>query len=278
MRIGVVLPADLVQPDRMRLAAQSDALGLDHLQVEGSSRVDPLLTAASLAAATRWTRIVAEVSVGLHPVHLAERICVADQSLAGRLTVVLRSRGDAGELAETVALLQEALAPRPVRHRGQRWQVPAELPENDAATWSSVRVTPGPVQPQLPIWLSGVGADEVAAEFGLPALFHGEEGQRSAADWWPSVDRRWGHVARRMSRPLRVTLGGTADVGPTAGVLLAQRATWGLDTTLLRVPAPDETLLRVVATLRASVQLDELPVGLEDFWSGTMPLDRLTDA
>lgn len=276
MRVGVVLSAPN-PAERAPTAAIADDAGLDLVLIEGTSHEDALLTASSLAHTVRWTRIAAVVPVGMHPVHLAERICVADQVLDGRLTIVLQSTGCRDELSETLEVLDKALAARPFRHRGTRWQIPANLPENHDATWRKVRITPASVQPRVPIWLSGAGADEVAADFALPYLPPDHVDPGGPASWWEAFDERWGPAAARLSRPLLIpspegeTLPDTSDM---ARRLLDEQSSWGLDTVLLRWPIDDPDVLRAATILRASTQLDQLPVGLEDFWTETVTASR----
>ncbi|MFC5748457.1 LLM class flavin-dependent oxidoreductase [Actinomadura rugatobispora] len=270
MRIGVVLPTEADPDERTRAAAIADDVGLDMVVIESSEEADALLTVSSLADTVRWARLVAVVPVGMHPVHLAERIGVADQVLGGRLTVVLRSSGDRDELSETLEVLDKALAARPFRHRGARWRVPADLPENGDANWQQVRVTPAPVQPLVPIWLSGEGAGDVAAEFALSYLPPEDVDAGRLASWWAAVDQRWGPAAARLSRPLLappLEEGSPPDVGEQAEHVLQQQAAWGMDSALLRwnVGVPE-----AAARLRATVQIGALPPGLQSFWDETV--------
>jgi alkanesulfonate monooxygenase SsuD/methylene tetrahydromethanopterin reductase-like flavin-dependent oxidoreductase (luciferase family) len=248
--------------------------------VEGGE-LDSLLTCASLADHTTCVRLVAVVPTGAHPVHLAERIAVADQALAGRLVVCLVS-GDADELAETVEVLEKALSPRPFTHNGRRWQIPARRPENAAAHGKTLRVTPSPAQERVPIWLTGQGADEVGADYALPVLFAGGTDAPDAAPWWEAMDSRWGHPAQRMTRPLVVTARGGHASSAAADLLSTLRHaqdTWKLETALVRWDGPvNAAAVRTTAALRAAVQLDVLPVGLHEFWAATWPVDRLLDA
>ncbi|WP_279588714.1 LLM class flavin-dependent oxidoreductase [Actinophytocola oryzae] len=240
------------------LVERADHLGVDAVYLPAGDGDDPLLAAAALAGRTRWIRVVAEVAVDeeLHPVHLAERIAVADQCLGGRLGVALSSPA-ADLLGETVAVLQLALSGLPFAHKGPRWTIPARLPANDAVSWSRVTVTPSPVQPGLPLWLTGPGAAALADERGLVWL--------AGADDDPAD-----HRATSPGRPgLRAwTLGddGRPDVLATAAALSAERDEWGLGFAFLPLgdPADIETLAHRV---RPRVQLAELPSGLERYWA-----------
>ena len=127
---------------------------------------------AGAAAATRTslTRLVVRTVLGVdHPVTLAEDLAVLDNISAGRVVALV----DTGELdleaaREDLTLLLAALTPRPVRHQGIRWQVPAGLEGHDAP--QEVEVTPKPVQVELPIWLTGAVARELGAVMGDPVL------------------------------------------------------------------------------------------------------------
>jgi len=189
MRLGVVLPSPtrVGWPEAARIAAEADAAGLDAVLVEAEPGRDALMVASSLAARTRTLRVAAEVAVGQHPVHLAERVAVADQCLAGRLVLVLRSDAACGaELGETREILSLALSSRPFRYSGQRWTVPARLPENDGAGWSHVRVTPSPAQFILPIWTSRSGH---ASEFILLDWICDARGERDMESTAASIRR-----------------------------------------------------------------------------------------
>ena len=185
MRIGVVAPdvCALGWDAWSEFAAHADDLGIDAMLLRASdSDSDSLLLAATLAARTSWLRVVAEVEVStrLHPLHLAERIAVADQCLGGRLIVVLRrSTGDhdATLLTETLAVLQLALTSRPFSFEGSHWTIPAQLEANSDAAWSQITVTPAPAQFDFPIWLAGPDAEGFAKREGYVWLAEGGDGR-----------------------------------------------------------------------------------------------------
>jgi len=133
-----------------RLVARADALGLDAVLLDAAhqSPADPLVLAAALAGHGKHIRVVAEIPAvrSIHPLHLAERIAVADQCLAGRLVVTMAEVD-----TELLDVLHAALHGRPFRYDG-RWTIPARLPENTDVDWQLVRVTPTPAQLEVPIW------------------------------------------------------------------------------------------------------------------------------
>lgn len=274
MRLGLLLPPDIAAAELRAVFREADEAGLDLLAIEGGEGRDALTTAASTVEDVRWARLVTIIDVGPHPLHLAERICVADQVLNGRLTVVLRSAADPEMLAETVEVLDQALTARPFRHSGTRWTIPGRV--NDDATAETVRVTPASVQPTVPLWLTGAAATVVAHEAGLPLLFSGRPDEASGLDpgqWWAETGRRWGAAALRLSRPAVVVAPTgihSSDTAAAAAQLLSGRAAWGQDTALLR-PDGRPGLVDRTARLRAAVQLTRLPDGLEAFWDATVP-------
>jgi hypothetical protein len=223
-------------------------------------------------------RVVAEVEINaeLHPVHLAERIAVADRCLAGRLTIVLRQPSvDVGstELAETLTILELALASRPFEHRGERWTIPARLDANDDVTWSMLTVTPSPSQFEVPIWLSGLETAELAARDGYVWLrdLSGIQGSLR--------DRVIGSLSGRL-RPAfcswSMSVDGGVDALATAADLASGREGWGLDLAFLPlIEAGADQLDILVSRVRPRVQLAELPPGLSEFWEDTLPGDSL---
>jgi alkanesulfonate monooxygenase SsuD/methylene tetrahydromethanopterin reductase-like flavin-dependent oxidoreductase (luciferase family) len=272
VRLGIVAPL----PDGPAWSAWSDtvehadSLGIDAVHLPSTATADTLLAAAALAARTRWIRVVAEVRVdtGPHPVHLAERIAVADQCLGGRLTVVLAAPdGPDGLdlLAETLTVLELALACRPFSHDGPRWTIPARLPANDAATWTRLTVTPSPAQPELPLWLTGTHTAALAAASGHPWLAGPDDDATAAAGHWAArpdipVTRPRPAVRAWVTGPT-----GATDPVATAAALAAERDAWGLGMAFL--PVTDRAELDVMAArLRPRVRLAELPSGLERFW------------
>jgi hypothetical protein len=68
-----------------------------------------------------------------------------------------------------VAVLREALASRPIQHDGPAWKVPAGLPANVTAP-KAISINPKPAQLEVPFWLTGGAAEEVAGVAGLSVL------------------------------------------------------------------------------------------------------------
>jgi alkanesulfonate monooxygenase SsuD/methylene tetrahydromethanopterin reductase-like flavin-dependent oxidoreductase (luciferase family) len=276
MRLGVIAPDVTASgwPVWADLASRADGLGIDAIYLRADGGGDPLLLAATLSARTSWLRVVAEVTprAGTHPVHLAERICVADQCLGGRLAVVLRpapAEQDAGILAETLAVLDLALASRPFAHQGQHWTIPARLPANDSATWSRLSVTPQPAQLELPIWLAGPDTAQLARRGGYAWVDEQRDGSDSLAG--PARGR-----VRPALRRWSTGADGRPDPASTAAALSAERDRWGMNLAFLPLLADGADQLENLASrVRPRVQLAELPEGLTEFWEQTLPADSL---
>jgi hypothetical protein len=116
-------------------------------------------------------RVVTRVRLGLeHPVTIAEELSILDNVNNGR-TIVLADTGnlDPEPAVDEVAVLREALSSRPIQHEGPIWKVPAGLPANATAP-KSISVTPKPAQLEVPFWLTGTAARQVADSTGLPIL------------------------------------------------------------------------------------------------------------
>jgi len=223
-------------------AERAESLGFDAVWIDQSEAPAPLVVAASVASRTRGVRLLACVDAGPHPVALAEEAIMADLASNGRLVLVVRG-DEPGLLAETVDVLHLAFAPRPFRHEGVRWRIPAGLPEHDVVG-DRLRVTPAPAQLELPVWVAGAAGAEVAAARGM--TFAAAEDERSPED--PRPGRR----VRRYR---------AADVERL-------RAEWP-DLAILDVP--DAELVTVATHIRPRLQLDALPPGLEDYWEASLP-------
>ena len=149
------------------------------------------VTAAVYAStATEFVRIVVSVRLGLeHPVTIAEELSVLDSVNNGR-TVVLADAGvlSAADAADEIAVIREALGNRPLRHEGPRWKAPAGLPANAAAP-EAIAVTPKPAQLEVPFWVTGDVAAEVARIAALPELARGPAASNTGRAVEPGIAR-----------------------------------------------------------------------------------------
>lgn len=240
-------------------ARAAHAAGLDGILLAAHEALPaPLVTAAYVAASVPDVLLAAEVAIGdRHPLEVAEEALVADQAGGGRLIVVARpARGAEAAYAEALDLIRTAVVARPFRFRGERWRVPANLPENGDAHDALVRVTPAPARARLELWCGGV-PEAVAAARGLGHLAD-PPGEREApapedpAGRDPVLDPRAGR--ERWD-------------GPDALVerLRAARATTGRDWAV--VVGPIAAAAAIGRQVRPRVQLDRLPTGLERHWA-----------
>lgn len=245
--------ADAARPVEAARAA-ADA-GLDGVLLAAHDDLPaPLLTAAFVGGAVPDVLIAAEVALGdRHPLEVAEEALVADQACGGRLILVVRpASGVEDAFAEALDLLRVAIVPRPFRFRGERWRVPANLPENVDAHDELVRVTPAPARARLELWCSGVPV-AVAAARGLGHLAEAADAPSTPASGGPGHDPRGRRVC-----------GG--DPEGLVRELRASRAATGQDWAVVRVPAADAGAIG--RRVRPRVQLDRLPEGLEAHWAG----------
>jgi alkanesulfonate monooxygenase SsuD/methylene tetrahydromethanopterin reductase-like flavin-dependent oxidoreductase (luciferase family) len=190
VRLGLTLPWR-GEPEAARLA---EAAGLFGVLVEPHRPGTEMLAACEVAAATRAVRIVVRVPLGSeHPVTLAEELAVLDNLSGGRV-VVLASTADLDleAAAEDLQLLRDALGARPLRHCGRRWTVPAGIDGHVAP--DSVAVTPEPAQIEVPVWLHGGRAHELAALAGVPAMVELPERASGAARVQPAMARLRGDL------------------------------------------------------------------------------------
>lgn len=232
MRIAVTLTG--ASP---REAQQAERLGFDAVWIDERVVPAPLVLAASLAPSTRGLRIVACVEAGPHPVALAEEAAVADLASNGRLILVVRS-DDGDLLAETVDVLRLAWRPRPFRHEGPRWRIPAGLPEHELDS-PKIRVTPAPAQLELPVWTTGAAGPDVARSRGL-AFVADDVTPLDPQDARPLRVRRYDQVDLERLRHDAPDLA-VLDIDPAAWPDLAHRA-------------------------RPRLQLPAVPPGLEAHW------------
>jgi alkanesulfonate monooxygenase SsuD/methylene tetrahydromethanopterin reductase-like flavin-dependent oxidoreductase (luciferase family) len=280
MKLGVLLdaPTGALEIDGLvAQALQAEAAGIETVWVgSGPGQDTALITAAALASRTSVLRLAACVAVGGHPLEVAESAAVADNCSNGRLILVLQDVADDAELlAETVDVILAALSPRPFRHEGVRWRIPANLPENDQPE-ERIVVTPSVVQTELPVWMMGPAAAVVARERGLPRVSDAEERPDAAESAWTATETALGPAARRLRRPaLRAVAAdqaGAFDDDELVARLRAEQRAWGLDTAILRLPtqlddrARAHAVRRIATRVRPRVVMHELPAGLEGHW------------
>ena len=228
MRLGLGLRASTIE-GLVTQAQAAEAVGIE-LAWLASSGDDgaALLGAAALGAATSVIRLAACVPVGGHPLATAEAVAVADNCSNGRIILVLQDVvGDGDLLAETVDAVLSAVAPRPFRHEGRRWKIPANLPENDQPE-ERIIVTPQVVQTELPVWLAGPASSEVARARGLAHVTPSAGGTQKARREWELTEAATGPASRRLRRPwqqdLDVSGDGAFDVdGPLTGCVRSSR-------------------------------------------------------
>jgi len=101
---------------------------------------------------------------------------------------------DSDAAADELAVLREALASRPIQHEGSRWKVPAGLPANVTAP-KSISLTPKPAQLEIPFWLTGPQAPEVAMTSGLVVLAQSSAPVKDPKLVQPAVTRIKGDLA-----------------------------------------------------------------------------------
>jgi len=262
-------------------AREAEAVGIDIGWLDSTEgSVTALISAAALAEATTSLRLVACVRVGGHPLEIAEAAAVADNCSNGRIVLVLEDDpGESGLLAETADVVVAAAAPRPFRHTGARWAIPANLPENDQHE-ERIILTPTFVQTDLPLWLSGPGAPAVARERGLPHVAAAGEAPDLVAGAWRETDDALGAASARLRRVGSFRLEGSADGDfdddRLVDTLLAARRAWSLDTAIVHPGAglDDVARGRIVARLatrvRPRVLMHELPAGLDAHWKAVL--------
>jgi alkanesulfonate monooxygenase SsuD/methylene tetrahydromethanopterin reductase-like flavin-dependent oxidoreductase (luciferase family) len=279
VRFGIALDAP-PEPDAIeRLVAQAqsaESAGIEIAWLDSSSAGEALISAAAVAARTTVVRLAACVTVGGHPLEIAESASVADNCSNGRLILVLEElAGDADLLAETVDVVLAGTAPRPFRHDGPRWHIPANLPENDQGE-ERIIVTPFVVQTELPVWLIGPAAADAARSRGLAHVARGDDGTQVAEQEWTATEAALGRTARRLRRPLLQFLetddSGRFDVDAVVDRLRADRQAWGMDTAVFRLPASLDddarahAVHRLSSLVRPRIVMNELPAGLEQHW------------
>lgn len=274
MRIGVQL--DLAKVDLSAVAALAEhieAAGLDLMWLRSAPDrpAEALAAAASLASVSSALQVGAHIHLGgQHPIYVAEERNVVDQLLGGRLVLALEgSAGEGDTLAEWSQVLLLAAGTVPFRHAGQHFAIPAGLPENTINPERRLVVTPPPFGLEPQVWVCGPDALPVAGEYGVALLSLTEEEQPR----WHELAAFLGRRSIRLRRPGLVAWDPAREDGVAfAGRLSAERDGTGLDTALVQLtPEPGgagwlDGLAELASTVRPRAQMDELPLGLEDFW------------
>lgn len=271
MRIGVVLDqlGTRAWSEIRGVAEQAEASGHDSVFLRaGAPGGDTLTVAASLAAVTSRIRIGVETEVSCHPVHLAEKIAVADNCLAGRLSVVLRSSSEV-ELAEATMIITEALRTRPFAFAGERWTVPALRPENSDVDGTTVRVTPAPVQPVVPLLVSGAHAVTAARRTATGFLGDVDDPSDELTRRWREVEGALPVTGATMHRVAVRGWRGRDAVDSLVDSLQVDQQAFGLEEALL-LPSTGSwsghELRAVRQQLWPRLQLTTLPAGLVEYW------------
>lgn len=255
-------PPDLATLDGAIAAARSAAAaGLDGILLAPTAELPaPLVVAAAVGPTAPGLLIAAEVLVGdRHPVELAEEAAVVDHACCGRLVLVATPAPDARDaLPEALDVLRAAWAPRPFAHDAARWTVPARLPGHGAP--QRARVTPAPLQPRLELWSTHA---EGAMSRGLGHVADADADPVRLGDAWAHAEERHGAALVGAPRARR-----EAWAGP--GALLERlregRRAFGQDWAVVSASARDAA--PIGSEVRPRIQLDELPPGLEEHWSG----------
>lgn len=274
MRFGLVIAGGSLDEISAQVIAAEES-GFDVVWLAQSEAIpSPAVTAAALASMTSSIRIGIELQAGVNPVYLAEEAAVADLCLGGRLVLALMS-DDAGRQGETADVLLAALAARPFRHEGVRWQIPANLDANVVNREDRVRVTPAPAQLEVPLWLSGPHAAHLARERCLTYIGGADESTDVLTREWQHTEARLSLAANRLRRVALREVELPVTDEELVQQLRADQHAWGMDVVLVRLPAgADLDERRQAVDVLASrvlprVQLDRLPPGLEQYWSAT---------
>jgi hypothetical protein len=246
------------------IAAERAGLDLVHVPVTaaGAAWSTPVV-AATLSTCTSGIRIAVDVELGAHPIELAEEIIVADHCTGGRMMAIVAADLDRELVDESLTVLLASFAARPFRHAGARWTVAA-----GAAT--ALRVTPSPAQTELPVYVLGCDASDVARSHGVPPVAGESDSSDRAGRTWQTLSAEIGAARHRWTRiALRPYVSGDPDA--SVETLRTEQSGWGMDTCILsiqgslaeRLDAIDE----IGELVRPRVQLAQLPPGVEALWA-----------
>jgi alkanesulfonate monooxygenase SsuD/methylene tetrahydromethanopterin reductase-like flavin-dependent oxidoreductase (luciferase family) len=199
---------------------------------------------------TSAIRVGLRLTCGAHPVAIAEEAAVADLLLGGRLVLAL-APGDGGldQMVETVKVVLAGQASHPFGSDGPQWTIPARFPAN-VETETRIRVTPTPAQIEMPVWVTGQGAAEVAAAFGVTYVGGPDDVPDAMAAAWAGIDAALGPAATRLRRPAIRRIDDGVDTQEIVASLQAEQAVWGLDVALLDVPGDAGVLDTIAPELR----------------------------
>ena len=261
-------PLDVTDLAGLTAAARAAAgAGLDGLLLAESPALPaPLVAAAALAGRAADVLVAAEIGLGdRHPLEVAEEAAVTDLVLAGRLILVVRPAGGAGErFAEAVDILRSAFAARPFRFEGEHWRVPANLPQNEWLPEEQVRMMPAPAGARLELWTSGAAGRAVALERALGHLADaGDDAEALAAAWHEAAAAPAALGAPRARREA------WAEAAGLVARLREGRESFGQEWAV--VAAPVEAAGKLGSIVRPRVQMHRLSPGLEQFWDREQP-------
>lgn len=278
MRVGVIIdPVDdsplLTGVQRQAEAAVTAGLDLCWIRERPAASTDPVsatVLTAAVGAAVADIRLAVQITVGDHPVELAEEVAVVDLTVGGRLSVVIDPGTDERLADETLTLLSAALAPAPFAHHGTRWTV--------ALAGEPTTVLPDPAQPELPIHVLGTTSGDPARRHGMPPVVDVDEPADRARQVWVDLENDIGAARHRWPRMACRRPSGTAD--DIVESLQREAATWRLGTVVfdLSALATSQDRLAMIDVLghdvRPRVQLPELPDGVEAMWARRRARDR----
>lgn len=256
-------PPDLCDlPSALDAARAARDAGLDGVLLTATPSLPaPLLVAAALAPAVDGILIAAAVTLGdRHPIEVAEEAAVTDLAAVGRLILVARPAvGHEAVFGEALDLLRTAFAARPFAFAGARWRVPARLAQNEHNLEDRVRVTPAPLQPRLEVWTEGAEPDARRGLGHLAAASGAAAASSALGAAWARAEAALGPALIGAPRARRHRFG-----PGLVAELREGRAAFGQDWAV--VSASAERAARIGADVRPHVQLDRLPVGLEQHW------------
>lgn len=265
MRFLLETPLDDLT-DALSAAASARDAGLDGVVVHATELLPaPLVTAAAIAGAIPDILIGARVRLGdRHPIEVAEEVSVVDHLATGRLVLIAEPAvGGDEHFGEALDLLRTALAPRPFRFEGQRWRVPAGLPQNIHNAEHRVRVTPAPPRPQVTIWTAGQTL-AIALERALGYVAECDHDDRSLQSAFAEAEAGRSSLLAGVPRARYERLRHPAEL--VARLSNGQRA-FGQDWAIVEAASPGTAASIIGREVKPRVQLDALPAGLEALWA-----------